>query len=67
MNMSNTKNIKLNIASLNANSIIKTNNKKLQSNYNQITFAIYAVVHFLCLQKSHADSDNKINHLDMQF
>lgn len=65
MNKPNNKKIRLNFASLNANSIIKNNKKQIQSNY--IRYLRSRNFSILCLQESHADSDTKITSLNMQF
>lgn len=59
------KELTLNFASLNANSIIKTNNKTTQSNY--IRYLRSLNFQLLCLQETHANNSEKIDTLNLQF
>ena len=64
-NTNTTKMIELNLASLNANSLIKTNNSQTQKKY--IRHLRSQKFTILCLQESHADDDKKIKSLNILF
>ena len=65
MNNNTTKPIELQLASLNANSLIKTNNSHTQTNY--IRHLRGKKFTILCLQESHADNEQKIRSLNILF
>ena len=65
MNNNTTKPIELQLASLNANSLIKTNNSHTQTNcIGHLRGEKFTI---LCLQESHADNEQKIRSLNILF